>query len=519
MSNGLTHRFQRTSGPSVLGAAGVAALLCAVRAPAQTTPQQDLQVAVNLDQVVADTLRLSPGVGIERERVRQAEGVLQSTRGAFDGVAGLSGRSSREERPFVGPTPTQILDESGGALTFSQPFRNGLIFGASAEVFRQKDSMISAPLGTRAALRFDAVVPLLRGLGADVVAAYERAAERDARAASAIARHAIGIRISRSALTYWDCLGAKRRLAVLRESEAAVFEFSRILQQLVEIGELRPLALEQAQAELNRRRSTSLNGEIDLRLKQLQLASLLGREPREGLPDPTGDFPALASPQTNLDNEIEGARHRRGDVQAQRLVTEASRLLERRARDDVRSRLDLSLSAGYSSLSGGDGFGDYFNALARGIEGPNLSATLTLQWPRGRNVARGELVRREATTREAELTARELELSVDAEIASALQTLRQTVEVARMARESEAVQQRVVETIRAEVLSGEATISTLIDNEERLVSAQLVAVDATTEYARALTEYWRTTGRLVEEEAGEFVVPQAALKSIPEGQR
>jgi len=514
----MSKKLRDTQRPSTLLAACLLAFFGALHAPAQTTEPQDAQVAMDLDRVVAETLSASPGVGIERERIRQAAGYLQSTRGAFDAVAGLTGQRSREERPFVGPAPTQVLDESGGALTLSQAFRSGLVFGASAEVFRQKDSMISAPLGTRAGLRVTAVAPLLRGLGADVVAAYERAAERDARAASAIARHAVGIRIAQSSLTYWDCLGAKQRLVVLRDSEASVEELSRILGQLVDAGELRPLSLDQAQAELNRRRSTSLNGELDLRLQQHRLASLLGRGATEGLPDPTGDFPALVAPQASLTAEIEGARLRRGDVEGQRLLTESSRILEHRARDDVRSRLDLSLSAGYSSLSGGDGFGDYFRALTRGIEGPNLSATLTLQWPRGRNGARGELARREATTREAQFTAREIELSADAEIASALETLRRTVVVAKLARESEAAQQRVVQSLRAEVLSGEATISTLIDNEERLVSARLLAVDATREYARALTEFWRATGRLVEEDAGGFVVPESALKTIPEGQ-
>ncbi len=493
--------------------------------------------ALSLEDAVARTLASNPGVEIQRARITQAEGSLLSASGRFDWNTSLRLSDSLRRTPGLGAFPggsifdiidfksvnellvainrdpivapagapayaVQREEQRTVTLGATRQLRNGITILPAATVFDYQVNTNPLPAAVRSEWGVEFVVPLARGLGRESAAAYERAAQIGVDAARVLAGHGLAERVARTAAAYWDCLAAERRLALLVDTEHRARDLVALVGDLVRSGEVEPAVRLEADAEAMRRRSETINGEMELFAARQRLGVALGLKPEE-LPDaPTasGEFPpaaAMAADERGVAALVAQAMVARGDLRAVDYGRKVEEVYAARARNEIRPRVDLNLRAGYAGGVLGDSLARYGPALTSDLTGTNVSAALSVEWPTANRGARGNLLRRNAQVREAELSTAELATAIAADVAIAHAALRTAAQQYGIARDGVAALGEVLANQRRKLQLGEIGLTALVQNEDRYFQARTSLITASRNYAVAVLDLRRVTGTLV----------------------
>jgi len=541
-------------------------ILAAALIPAMATPAM-AQATIGITEAVLQTLADNPGVHIEKQKLVQSQATLQTASGQFDWVgfssvsrerqrlplsdadiktqrdriseqqnqvdqlnqiigvlnkppvsAGLATASPATASPLVDESETYRTTYSAGVTRQS---RSGITVTPSVSARDTKNNTDTTVPANRSDANVQIVVPLLRGLGASATAAQEMAARNNLEVSRQLWRHNISRRIFQTAAAFWNCLAAQNNLAVMEDTNQRARQVYDLVELLIKGGELEPALRHQADGRLAGRQANLSDVRLALFRSRQALGINMGLSTGQlaNAPAPEGDFPAAIDPSGINDAAvgqwIQQALQQRGDYLAAKGNIATETLLVGKARNDLKPRLDLDLRAGYAGIDQGHDGGRYGGSLSQDQRGPNAYAGLSLQWPFANNTARGELLRRQALVREAELTTAQLANAVASEVLVAAEAVRVALTEYQAAANAAMAYQKAVAHENRKLKGGDASLSDLIDMEDRYAQARLAEIEAVRKYAVALAELRLVTGTLVTADQDNINFVPASLAHLP----
>ena len=432
-------------------------------------------------------------------------GVTSSDVSAVKQVSSSLGLDTEVGKLFrTGVSLTPFFSSSSDGSSFTDGSGGGISGGAGGDLRTFKAGV-------------SAVLPLGRGRGRDATAGFERAAQFDYRASDHTQRHQVAVSALSVVLAYWNLRSAQETRDVAAASVVLQEALVEATEQLIAGGQLAASDLFRTQASEARARAQLGNAALDLHDAQIQLASVMGVavSAREATwPLARDEFPALPDLQV-LDADAvivlaDMALERRDDLLAAIASQESGAVLVRQAETNLRPQLDVAASTHNTALveQGAS------QALGRWA-GPSVSVGLEYERPFGNNFFEGQLLQREAETRQREISQLDLRRRVQLAV---IQVARSVQQAARRVEQASAAAEFYRDTLDAEIerfRAGEATLVDTILTEQQLTDAELTRVGARAELASLIAELRFETGELVEHTDEGSLGIEPSLVSVP----
>ena len=358
-------------------------------------------------------------------------------------------------------------------------------------------------------LRLSLVQPLLKGFGRTVTEQQILFAIKDRELSVQDLRQRAFELIAQVRDTYYEVL---RLRADMQYRETSVALAQKILDEnrvRVEVGVLPPLDVLEAEVGLKTRERELLNAQRAYKDALDALAVLLFvDEPLEVA------AAALEAPALTTDEEagLRAALTKRPDLLRQQKSIERVGIEAEVARNQLLPRVDLGAS--YAHKGFGQEYSDDMDLLVK-EDLRNWEIGVNFSYPLGNREARNEYQR--SRLRQSGEHARLAQLREDArkEIRAAIRLLEvsdKQIETARRGRELAEEKLRIL-LKRMEV--GLATTRDVLEGEEDLALAGTDLTASLADYNRAVTEYLRATGLLLEREGIHFAGPVDANSERP----
>lgn len=323
------------------------------------------------------------------------------------------------------------------------------------------------------------------------------------------------------AIAYWNLVAARSTLQVAEESLSLAKELHENNRVRVDVGTLAPLELVQSEAGIATReeeiiRARGLIGDAEdllfffLNIEQGEAWS------RSIVPDTDARTEPL---RQDLDESIRLALANRPEKSAQDLQIRIGEIDEAFFRQDAKPRLDLRARYGLSGLGGdvlerdlagnviGTVPGDWSDAFDQvsGWDFPGWTVGVEFGFPIQNRTARARAEIAALSLEESRLAASELELRITTEVRAAVRGIDTAFETLESAEVSQRLAEKNLDAERKKYDNGLSTSFQILEVQEDLTSARERVVAALTAYQRALVEYSRATGTLLDRAAVRIV--------------
>jgi outer membrane protein TolC len=290
----------------------------------------------------------------------------------------------------------------------------------------------------------------------------------------------------------------------------------------VDVGTLAPLELVQSEVGIATREEEIILADATVAQAEDDLRRLMHIEP-----GPLWDVhivPTTAAEreptEIDLDAAIAIALERRPEVRNQQLRNDILDLESRFFRNQLRPRLDVTARYGYNGI-GGDlrdpetgavvspgGLSDAVDQLSdRLFDGWRID--LVFGYPLQNRTARARKAIADLDLEQGRQELTELEENIAMEVRTAVRGVRTTLQQIESTGASRVLAERNLEAERKRYENGLSTSFQVLEIQEDLSAARSREVTAIASFRRALAEYWRATGRIMEVAGVEFSDPQS----------
>jgi HAE1 family hydrophobic/amphiphilic exporter-1 len=479
----------------------------------------DGEIHLTLDEAIELALERNLGVRIQRYSRERAQLDIERAMGIYDfnllaGVStganespaasnldGAEIQETEETNLFVGGS--QLLPSGGVA---SVNFPNGEFSTNSA--FTILDPSYSSGLD----LAFDQ--PLLRGFGRSATEYGIEVARVGGEISDELFESELVATVQQVSNAYWLLAAARSRLEVALESLALAKELHENNRVRVDVGTLAPLELVQSEAGIATREediiiARGLIGDAEdllfffLNVDQGEAWS------RSIVPDTEA---VVEEVDLDVEEAIRTALSSRPEMTSQELQVRILELDEAFARQETKPRLDLRARYGLNGL-GGDvvlrdeegnvigkspgGWDDAFEQVTN-FDFPGWSVGLELGIPIQNRTAKARAAIAGLALEEGKLLASELELRITTEVRAAVRGVQQAREQLESAEVSSRLAEKNLDAERKKYANGLSTSFQILEVQEDMTQARERQVAALTGFRRALIEYHRATGKLLE---------------------
>jgi outer membrane protein TolC len=241
-------------------------------------------------------------------------------------------------------------------------------------------------------------------------------------------------------------------------------------------------------------------------------------------PMASDQFPSIVPPPLGA-SDLDAATMRRHDLRMLEQLTRASAILTTAAAADLRKRLDLQITGGFSNLYESPFnrflpdeldpiYSDfapkpirlrptrYYNPLGlyRSLSGrwePFVAASFTIGIPFGNNTAKGRLAQAEAGTRSDQVQANDLRRTIGEGVTAASGTLTDAAQAWSAQNAAVAASTQAVAGALQRFQAGEITLFDLLVTEDQLTTDQLDRLRHQQEYFSILARLRFETGEIV----------------------
>lgn len=489
----------------------------AAPAPAELRIEGDV-IRLPLEQAVELALRRNLGLVVERFSREQArQGIFQNL-GIYDLLAAADVRHTDSRIPTASSLEASQFEEDRADLSLTQLLPSGAVASFAWNNRRTESNSQFAAINPsyRSSPTFSLTQPLLRDFG-------RLTTERNlmiARTNDSISRETfetqVATTIQQTENAYWDLVEAREQLKVAEESLALTRELHDQNRIRVEVGTLAPLELVQSEAGIATReeeiiRSRSRVGDAEDELRRL-LALDQGELWSKSIDPETS--PEREPLTLELEESIAAALRERPELNSQRLVIETARIESEYFRGQRKPQLDAIASYGWGGVGGtllvdpvtgqplarplAGGFGDALDQI-RGLDFPSWSVGLTFSMPIQNRAARAQSTIADLELEQSQATLKDLEQTVITEVRRAARAVETAREVIVSAAVSSRLAEKNLEAERKRYENGMSTSFQILEIQEDLTAARSREVTAVTGYRRALAEFYRAIGRLLEE--------------------
>lgn len=485
---------------------------------------------LTLQEATRRALARNHDIAIERESFRIASLALDRSEGAYDPSFHLEARYRDHTDPvnsvLSGAPPGEDaprLKGIAGSASLTQLLPSGGTVALSTTISRDQTNSLFAILAPSysSSLGIDLRQPLLQGRQLDPTRRAIRLARIDRDRSTWTLRRTVTETLTAVEKAYWTLVAARRDAAVRSSSVSLAGEQRSDAQARIEAGTLPESDLAQPVAEIERRRGELYGSEEGAERAENQLKELILGDAEDPLWNARlvpQDAPETSPIEVDLPKAFQEARSRRPEL-AEATARYERQLLETDvARERVAPQLDLVASYVRRGLAGDlnpnarsftgtpiaasdsqiGGVGRSFGTIGEN-RFPDASAGLALTIPIGNRAARADYGIARSAQKQAVISLEQTRQKIAVEVrnaALALKTAAQRIESARAGRAA-AETQLGAERDRFGV--GLSTNFFVLTRQNELATAQVTETAALTDYRKALTDYSRAIGTLLEE--------------------
>ncbi|HVN77209.1 MAG TPA: TolC family protein [Thermoanaerobaculaceae bacterium] len=433
----------------------------------------------------------------------------------------------------LGAMPKVNQDYNGSLnLQLSKQYRNGITLAPFLDLagtgtgYRGKPN--SSDFGGKgitdsytSQLGFSVTIPLGRNAGTEATGASERAAQIDYEASVSALTHAASNSVFNTIVAYWNLVAAQERLKVLEENLTLQGKLLETTQALIQADELARAELARSQASEANARAQVEDAKRSVHEARVTLARTIGLQINDDTNAPLADGtfpepPADAALQgLQLDALEQLALEHRYDLKAAMQSQSSGRVLWRAAVLNLRRQIDLQMQFSYQGLGESNGIVDGLRDSLGSWAGPSGQIGLNVTWPFANNVQKGLLEQESALYAQSQISARDLERLVRANVVLVAGSLKEAVEQFRRYSDSVGFYRQTVDAEMEKLRLGNATLIDTLLTQQQLTSANLALVSARQLYSQFLAQLRFETGSLIkEQQAGKFI-SEPDLVSLP----
>lgn len=483
----------------------------------------DGRMRLSLEEAVAIALEQNLGLDVERYTRAISLFGIRRNEGIYDLQLGANANMFESESFRVDALAGEGVVTAEGQsmnLSVSQLFASGAIVEVGLDNSRSDNSVefrggpsLSFDTSWNSSLELSVTQPLLRNFG-------RLPTERSlivARLASDASREQFESQVATTLRdvenAYWTLVEAIAQVQVSEEGLKLARDLHDMNKIRVEVGTLAPLELVQSEAGIATREEEIIRTQAAVGNAEDQLRRLLNLQ---------GDvWSAVIEPTTSaetqpvevrVDEAIGEALANRPEVARQKLTVETLAIDANWAENQLKPRLDLN--AGYGSNGfglEGSGWQDALEQVAKN-ELKGWRVGVTFAYPLQNRAARAQKTIADLDLERARLQLADLEQGVSTEVRQAVrnvETARKSVDSARVSRR---LAEKNLDAERKRYENGLSTSFQVLQIQEDLTLAASREVAAVTGYRRALTEYYRVTGRLLDQSEVELVDDVARIE-------
>lgn len=349
------------------------------------------------------------------------------------------------------------------------------------------------------ALTFSLVQPLLKGFGSTVTEQDILFAVKGRDLAIEDLRESAFLTLADTRDAYFEVLRLRDNLRYREASVALATTLLKENRARVKAGVLARVDELEAEFGLKQRERDLLDAEREYRDGLDGIALLLNIRGEIALADEQVGIPEV---KADLFDGYRQALVKRPDVQRRLRNIERLELQSRIARNAILPALDLAASYGHTGL--GREYSDDLDDLGSD-RFRNWEIGLTLSYPLGNREARHEYRRSEFERKGRQAQLGQLKNQVHTEVQAAIRLLSVSREKIDVTASGMAFAEEKLRTLLKRKEVGLATTRQVLEGEEDYALAQTDHAGALSDYNKAVTEYYKVTGRLLEEEHVRFV--------------
>ena len=463
---------------------------------------RDNAVQLPIDRAIEIALQRNLGIVIQRyTRVQQRLSIIEAL-GLYDLNAVIDATARNQNQAVANQTQSPQSQSQVLNFNFQQRTPQGGIVSVGVDASRSKSSgsFQNIPSFYSSGLNFSFTQPLLRNYG-------RYANERSiivAQVSSQLSRQDFALQVTtitqQVTNAYWALVNAREQLVVAEQSLQLARDLHARNKIQVQVGTLAPLELTQSEAAIATReegiiQATSAVGDAEDTLRQLLN---LPRGPLWQTPIvPTSDPKTNERLTVNLDEALRIALAQRPELTSQQIQIEQSKRDAEYFRSQLKPALDLNVAYGYSGLD--TAFGEAFNQIA-GLNFRSWSAQLTFTYPIQNRTARAQSASANVAVDRFQALYDQERLVVETEVrraARALDTTAKSIDAAVKARE---FQEKNLDAEKKRYENGMSTSFQITQIQDQLTQARSGEVTAIVNYRTALAEYYRSVGRLLDQQ-------------------
>jgi outer membrane protein TolC len=515
--------------------------ICQTQVDPLLSPEAFVDVWQRINSVPPDGLGLDE-VLLSVSQVLRESRILQSQIAHTVAVRAQLARDRLEDIPT-----DDLLRNLTFDVSLSKAFRSGLFVDARYEIQSQEHTFIDKSLDPTfggfgvppqfySSASVNLTVPLGKGRGSTSAAAPERAAEQLVLGQREQTRHAVAEEIFRTVLAYLNLIAAQDSARLLAESEARQQELVDVTGQLVTLQTLPQSDVDRVRASAANVATAASRARSAVYDARISLAEAMGvtLESLSQAPIATESFADATDTALAVQALIDEALTARRDSRALGHRRDAASAVAAGARDDMRRRVDVSLTAGISNLYQSPFFrylpderGAVIDTRAglpissltgspvpplspvrftsprgfgRAISGryePFIGASLTVELPFGNNAARGRAAQTEANFRAGTIEAVDLERVIGENILGVTEALERTGRAVARWQEAVSSSQQMHQAEFDRLQIGQSTLIDTLLTEESLTADELQLVRVRQAYLSTLARLRFETGELV----------------------
>ena len=406
------------------------------------------------------------------------------------------------------------------SITFQSRYSQAFPIGASLSVafnnMRQSSTQQRSQLFNHAfvsQLSISVTQQLLSGFGLTYGRRFETTADIEQKIMKEIVRQRSKTTFAAAETAYWDLAAARESARVAEESLAVARRFFADTQQREEFGTMSGLDVSAAEAEVAARERDLVTALSTLRMREADLKNMISRnysslpatltiEPVDALPLPDAkDIPELR-------DALNEAMQNRPEVRQAEANVFTQDLAVRISRDALRPSLLVFANFSSSGLHGNRTITDEFGnsvTIRGGLEQafrqvrswkyPEYAVGFTFSINLRNRAAAADHHRARIEKQQTEITMERAKNTIALEVQRALIGLTQSVARVEAADHAARLSALTLEAEEGRFNEGLAIPYDVIRRRRDLLSAQFAAIQAKADYAKALVEMRRATGR------------------------
>jgi outer membrane protein TolC len=503
----------------------IAVVLALPAAPGIAFAQEGGEEArLSLDECLRAALENNLDLVSARKDPQIAEQEVVGSEAAFDPA--LGGRVDYSETEgdqvitdSVGNTTdgNSDSDELTGGVSWSQLLRFGATYEVGLNLGDSDDlsSTIEAATGffqntartqSYEGLSLSYSMPLLQGFGTEVNTIDVLLAQSGLEISKENLRFEATRIMKQVEDAYWDLLATQAALDVARESLELAEDLYELNKKKVEVGTLAPIDVTQAEAGVASREEGVIVAETSVANAEDNLRRLLGIPPADPMWSqrivPT-DRPVFEERPIDLGAAIETAMEKRPEMISARQDLEDSELSERVARNGVRHKLDLEV-----------GYNPYRYDTDQLVEiivpptapsdtnidgdGTDWRVGLVYSYPIRNRQAKANLAIARINVEKQSVALQNAEQEIRVDVRTAARNVESGGKRVAAARANTTLQRKTLEAEQRKYENGMSTSFEVLRIQTDLSDARLAEIRAILDYVKALADFERAKGTLLE---------------------